>query len=162
MAAFYLENAYLPTDHADKEVIRVMRRLGKDGNRMVNVATKDHVANLNCASTPGAYLWRPNTAQEAVGARNELDLMGTWSNLLIWTGANDIDQDGIFTFDIENGIFAPNAPPFGTGFAIGDPSAGPYCVAMALHEGIWTWYRRRCSGSDSTFSICEYPRRVCP
>ncbi|XP_071137193.1 uncharacterized protein [Mytilus edulis] len=64
----------------------------------------------NCASTDGAYLWRPNTAQEANAVQNEFNIP---DDLPIWTGANDIDNDGTFTFAIENGPFSFNELPFG-------------------------------------------------
>ncbi|XP_076078932.1 uncharacterized protein LOC143048985 [Mytilus galloprovincialis] len=65
----------------------------------------------NCASTDGAYLWRPNTAQEANAVQNEFNIL---NDFVIWTGANDIDNDGTFTFAIENGPFSFNELPFGS------------------------------------------------
>ncbi|VDI74967.1 Hypothetical predicted protein [Mytilus galloprovincialis] len=62
----------------------------------------------NCASTDGAYLWRPNTEQEANAVQNELNI-----HVDVWTGANDIDNDGNFTFAIENGSLSFNDLPFG-------------------------------------------------
>lgn len=39
----------------------------------------------------------------------------TASPLRLWTGANDIDNDGIFTFALENGSLSFNDLPFGSG-----------------------------------------------
>ncbi|CAG2216279.1 unnamed protein product [Mytilus edulis] len=66
----------------------------------------------NCASTDGAYLWRPNTEHEAKAVQNEFNIPIKYP---IWTGANDIDNDGTFTFAIENGLFSFNDLPFGFG-----------------------------------------------
>ncbi|VDI01913.1 Hypothetical predicted protein [Mytilus galloprovincialis] len=63
-----------------------------------------------CTGTPGGYLWIPNTVQEADAVKNEFNLL---SGDVIWTGANDIDKDGIFTFAIENSPFSFNDLPFG-------------------------------------------------
>ncbi|CAG2194628.1 unnamed protein product [Mytilus edulis] len=55
-------------------------------------------ALVDCTRTPGAYLWRPNTEQEAAAVRNKYNIpLAT-----IWTGANDVDKDMTFTFAIEN------------------------------------------------------------
>ncbi|XP_063414957.1 uncharacterized protein LOC134696920 isoform X2 [Mytilus trossulus] len=76
------------------------------GHKQVNWNT----AADNCASTDGAYLWRPNTEQEANAVQNELNIHED-----VWTGANDIDNDGNFTFAIENGSLSFNDLPFGEG-----------------------------------------------
>ncbi|VDH90339.1 Hypothetical predicted protein [Mytilus galloprovincialis] len=151
MAAFYLDNANLQTEHADKEVIRVMRRLGKDGNGMANVATKDLVANAICAGTSGAYLWRPNTEQEA---------FAVLSDSSVWTGANDFDQDGLYTFDTENSSFAFNPLPFGLATI---PSNSKKCLIIYFDTSLdkWIWDSNSCTTFITNY-ICEYPRRVCP
>ncbi|VDI45842.1 Hypothetical predicted protein, partial [Mytilus galloprovincialis] len=135
---------------ADKEVIRVMRRLGTDGNSLVNVATKDHVVNPICAGTPGAYLWRPNTEQEAAAVTSEFNQFRS-----IFIGANDFDEDGIYTFDTENSSFAFNALPFGT-VSQATP-IGEGCVMISLENGIWKWLDTSCR-IHYAHVICEYPR----
>ncbi|CAG2197975.1 unnamed protein product [Mytilus edulis] len=64
-----------------------------------------------CASTPGAYLWRPNTLQEATAIYHEFLKHYTG----VWTGANDRDKDGKFTFITDNSPFLLNSIPFGYG-----------------------------------------------
>ncbi|VDI15390.1 Hypothetical predicted protein, partial [Mytilus galloprovincialis] len=66
-------------------------------------------AQLSCASTPGAYLYRPNTIQEANDVRDHIT-----DEHSIWTGANDKDTDGNFTFITENSPFSFNDLPFGS------------------------------------------------
>ncbi|XP_071127681.1 uncharacterized protein [Mytilus edulis] len=67
-------------------------------------------ALLACTMTPGAYLWRPNTAAEADAVRNKYSI----PNIVpVWTGGNDIALDGTFTFAIENSPLNAT-PPFGT------------------------------------------------
>ncbi|XP_071128129.1 uncharacterized protein [Mytilus edulis] len=107
-----------------------------------------------CASVPGAYLWRPNTIQEADAVINDFNIR----DRLVWTGANDIDEDGLYTFDIENSSFAPNALPFGTGLT--SNSKGYVCWEIILDTGLWRWFERGCY--SFAMYICEYPRRVCP
>ncbi|CAG2203281.1 unnamed protein product [Mytilus edulis] len=58
-----------------------------------------NAALTDCTSTSGAYLWRPNTEQEADAIRNKYAIP---DNELLWTGANDLAVDGTFTFAIEN------------------------------------------------------------
>ncbi|XP_071126116.1 lectin BRA-3-like isoform X2 [Mytilus edulis] len=104
-----------------------------------------------CAGTSGAYLWRPNTEQEAAAVISE------FTNEYLWTGANDFDKDGLYTFDTESSSFAFNAVPFG----IGLQRTSSECVRIGLESGIWYWFENTCSNFYSSF-ICEYPRRVCP
>ncbi|XP_063415009.1 uncharacterized protein LOC134696971 [Mytilus trossulus] len=65
-----------------------------------------------CSGTPGAYLWRPNTLQEANAVYHEFFKPDANS---IWTGANDRDTDGNFTFITENSPLQFNDLPFGSG-----------------------------------------------
>ncbi|XP_052089758.1 tetranectin-like [Mytilus californianus] len=67
-------------------------------------------ALANCLQTPGAYLWIPNSAAEADAVRSKLSI----GNSNVWTGANDIATEGVFSFIVENSGFSLNAPPFGT------------------------------------------------
>ncbi|XP_063414181.1 lectin BRA-3-like isoform X2 [Mytilus trossulus] len=108
-------------------------------------------ARSSCAGTPGAYLWRPNTEQEAAAVTNEFNIRNVWS------GANDFDEDGLYTFDTENSSFAFNALPFG----IGAQDSSYKCVVIDLEDGIWNWSTYNCASVLARY-ICEYPRRVCP
>ncbi|CAG2213625.1 unnamed protein product [Mytilus edulis] len=108
-------------------------------------------ALVTCAMTPGAYLWRPNTVQEAAAVRNEFNLP---NDAYVWTGA----IDGTFIFAIENGPFAFGALPFGTGTA--DPAVGTDCVGIRFNSATWVWSDQLCTNIHRY--ICEYPRRVCP
>ncbi|XP_071141943.1 uncharacterized protein [Mytilus edulis] len=70
-----------------------------------------HEAFAICAQTDGAYMWRPNTKQEAKAVLIELNIPVNY--VIVWTGANDIDRDGKYTFAVENGPFSLNHLPFG-------------------------------------------------
>ncbi|XP_063414713.1 uncharacterized protein LOC134696719 [Mytilus trossulus] len=115
-----------------------------------------NAALLDCAKTRGAYLWRPNTAQEAAAVRNQFDIA---NNALVWTGAFDIDQDNTFTFAIENGELNLNSVPFGTAPFI-SPNPGTDCVNIKFDGTQWLWTDGICA--NPWRYICEYPRRVCP
>ncbi|CAG2247629.1 unnamed protein product [Mytilus edulis] len=109
-----------------------------------------NAALLDCASTPGVYLWRPNTEQEAAAVRNKYNL----PNADVWTGANDLALDGTFTFAIENSPLNVATPPFGTG-TLNDPTVND-CVAIQFDGMAWTWSNQGCTNPRRY--ICEYPR----
>ncbi|XP_063414958.1 tetranectin-like protein isoform X3 [Mytilus trossulus] len=117
------------------------------GHKQVNWNT----AADNCASTDGAYLWRPNTEQEANAVQNELNIHED-----VWTGANDIDNDGNFTFAIENGSLSFNDLPFGEDFF----NYNEVCVFIFKSGTSWFWLKSVCT--DAYRYICEYKLRVCP
>ncbi|CAC5404528.1 unnamed protein product [Mytilus coruscus] len=108
-----------------------------------------------CSMTPGAYLWRPNTAQEANAVKNEI----IRNSNRVWTGANDKDMDGIYTFSIENGPFSVSSLPFGTGSF--SSNVNSVCVYIQSNFRGWQWRDLPCSVHQSRY-ICEYQRKVCP
>ncbi|XP_071177754.1 uncharacterized protein [Mytilus edulis] len=114
-------------------------------------------ALVDCTRTPGAYLWRPNTEQEAAAVRNKYSIA---DNVFVWTGAN-LNADGTFRFAIENGLFDFANLPFGVG-AAGTPNAGvgTDCVGLRFTPGPGIWSDQSCT--LALRYICEYPRRVCP
>ncbi|XP_071127683.1 uncharacterized protein [Mytilus edulis] len=67
------------------------------------------LARDNCATTAGAYLWRPNTEQEANAVNNEFNIP---SDQFIWTGGREVNL-GTFVFDIDNSGFSIDDQPFG-------------------------------------------------
>ncbi|XP_071178239.1 uncharacterized protein [Mytilus edulis] len=112
-----------------------------------------------CASTPGANLWNPNTEQEANNVYQEfLHPIGHSSS--VWTGANDRDGDGTYTFYKENGSFSKKSLPFGTDlFTVGTDRA---YVSIQYSVSQRTWYWTDWEKIYSKSYICEYQRRVCP
>ncbi|VDI49832.1 Hypothetical predicted protein [Mytilus galloprovincialis] len=112
-----------------------------------------NTAEDHCASTDGAYLWRPNTEQEAIAIKNEVNYP---SPMRLWTGANDIDNDGIFTFALENGSLSFNDLPFGI---VGAPR-NESCVMIINVVALWGWTKEPCTNVYPY--ICEYKLRVCP
>ncbi|XP_071128205.1 uncharacterized protein [Mytilus edulis] len=112
-----------------------------------------NIAAGSCASTAGAYLWRPNTEQEANAVEKEFNLP---QSRAVWTGANDIDNDGIFTFDIENGPLSFNDLPFGAESG----TTNNVCVLITNSGTSWLWVKFSCTSVNRY--ICEYKLRVCP
>ncbi|XP_071127319.1 uncharacterized protein [Mytilus edulis] len=111
-------------------------------------------ALVDCTRTPGAYLWRPNTEQEAAAVRNKYNI--PLAN--IWTGANDVDKDMTFTFAIENSQLNFFGPPFGINTI--NSAAGSDCVTLFFGRTSWVWSDQLCTRTYRY--IGEYPRRVCP
>ncbi|CAG2236046.1 V2R [Mytilus edulis] len=68
-------------------------------------------ASFICSSTPGAYLWRPNSEEETKAVYKQFNVPGLE---FIWTGANSPGQDGNFVFAVDNGVFNYANLPFGT------------------------------------------------
>ncbi|CAC5415310.1 unnamed protein product [Mytilus coruscus] len=64
-----------------------------------------------CAMTPGAYLWRPNSNAESLAVFNKFKIIPTTN---IWTGANSPGHDGNVVFAVDNGAFDYTNVPFGT------------------------------------------------
>ncbi|VDI77167.1 Hypothetical predicted protein, partial [Mytilus galloprovincialis] len=108
MAAFFREYATPPTVPVEKKVFHAIRHSGLNGRVPENAAMNDHGASSSCASTQGAYLWRPNTIQEANDVRDEL-IGGS----AVWTGATFRVKDGNYIFSIENGTSFLNSVPYG-------------------------------------------------
>ncbi|VDI15391.1 Hypothetical predicted protein, partial [Mytilus galloprovincialis] len=91
-------------------------------------------AQLSCASTPGAYLYRPNTIQEANDVRDHIT-----DEHSIWTGANDKDTDGNFTFITENSPFSFNDLPFGSDAFNPSPDAVYVRLFFDFTFNEWRW-----------------------
>ncbi|XP_071127361.1 uncharacterized protein [Mytilus edulis] len=112
-------------------------------------------AKLICASTPGAYLWRPNTIQEANDVRDQI-----FGKNDVWTGANDRDKDGNYIFDIENSPFSKTSLPFGLGNFNNAADAVYVDIYFNNLRGRWLWRNR--NSDYFKLYLCEYQRRVCP
>ncbi|CAG2197976.1 unnamed protein product [Mytilus edulis] len=108
-----------------------------------------------CASTPGAYLWRPNTLQETFAIFHEFLKDAPY----VWTGANDRDKDGNFTFITDNGPFSIYSVPFGDGVSGFTPDEIYVMIRYDIHTKVWIWVAK-----NSFFQlsyICEYQRITC-
>ncbi|CAG2218616.1 unnamed protein product [Mytilus edulis] len=71
----------------------------------------------------------------------------------VWTGANDIDKDGNYTFAVENGPFSLNNLPFGEVNYVHNSPCGVKLFAVA---GVsWYWEIVPCSNNAQSY-ICEY------
>ncbi|XP_071162250.1 uncharacterized protein [Mytilus edulis] len=118
-----------------------------------------HVANAICTSTPGAYLWIPETEEEAKAVLVKFDAFGKLQGFDIFTGANNLADRNRYVYAGTNGIFDPNNLPFGipTG---GNPIAkSKYCVELEwnLENRVFEWDADPCSGSSNEGYVCEFP-----
>ncbi|CAC5410433.1 MRC [Mytilus coruscus] len=106
-----------------------------------------------CATTPGAYLWRPNSEAEANAVRDTFNIP---NNEIVWTGAQDSAESGNFAFIIDIGPFSFENPPFGT---VSDTDLEDFCVSIrystTVTPSIWTWAKQDCN--DSPSFVCELP-----
>ncbi|CAC5421650.1 unnamed protein product [Mytilus coruscus] len=109
-------------------------------------------ALANCLQTPGAYLWRPNTIQEADAVRTKL---GIGEGTDVWTGANDLQNEGMFSFIVENSGFPFPVVPFGTGTG---NAAGNDCVAIQKPAtNVYQWTVSQCNTNNRY--VCEVTPR---
>ncbi|CAC5422849.1 unnamed protein product [Mytilus coruscus] len=107
-----------------------------------------------CTSTPGAYLWRPNTEAEANAVKNTF---GFANDIDIWTGANSPTHDGNYVFAVDNGAFSFTSVPFGERAS---SITNLDCVEIELTDSNnWNWDDDECN--DEYRFICEFPRKVC-
>ncbi|XP_063411905.1 uncharacterized protein LOC134700112 [Mytilus trossulus] len=111
-------------------------------------------AAVHCAKPPNGYSWRPNTAQEANAVR---DLFNLPNDTYIWTGANDWDKTGNYTFHIENSPFSFNSLPFGLGEFDPDPDIlFGVMIKFDTDRNRWLW-KNRYFGRYHLY-VCEYKR----
>ncbi|XP_071151510.1 uncharacterized protein [Mytilus edulis] len=116
-----------------------------------------HVANAICTSTPGAYLWIPETEEEAKAVLVKFDAFGKLQGFDIFTGANNLADRNRYVYAGTNGIFDPNNLPFATG---GNPiSKSKYCVELEwnMENRVFEWDADPCSGSSNEGYVCEFP-----
>ncbi|XP_063448366.1 conglutinin-like [Mytilus trossulus] len=111
-----------------------------------------------CSSTFGANLWRPNSEEEASAVRDKFTIP---IDEKVWTGANDIYDNGIFTFVIDDSVFSFANPPFGT---VENADSQDFCVSIGLETKPPTfsiWVKEDCN--DSRLFVCEVsPTTTCP
>ncbi|XP_052076658.1 lectin BRA-3-like [Mytilus californianus] len=108
-----------------------------------------------CTSTPGAYLWRPNTRTEANAVKDTFGFQTTQS---IWTGANSPTHDENYVFAVDNAAFSLTNLPFGEKTI---SFSGQDCVEILLNDSdVWKWENEDCK--DAERFICELPRKTCP
>ncbi|XP_052077794.1 uncharacterized protein LOC127715671 isoform X3 [Mytilus californianus] len=112
-------------------------------------------ALVDCLRTPGAYLWRPNSMAEANAVR---DKFGIGTSVDVWTGANDLRDEGAFSFSVENSRLLFTALPFGTATLPVTPDND--CVSIQLQAWMpYLWTAQLCSNTYGY--VCEVPP-TCP
>ncbi|CAC5390383.1 unnamed protein product [Mytilus coruscus] len=108
-----------------------------------------------CTTTPGAYLWIPNTLAEANAVKNTFG----FGTDFIWTGGNSPTHDENYVFAGDNTVFSLFNVPFG---AINIEDFGQDCFELNFSTtlGEWEWENEECD--DKNRFICEFPRQTCP
>ncbi|CAG2203715.1 unnamed protein product [Mytilus edulis] len=118
-----------------------------------------HVANAICTSTPGAYLWIPETEEEAKAVLVKFDAFGKLQGFDIFTGANNLADRNRYVYAGTNGIFDPNNLPFGIPTGGNPISKSKYCVELEwnMENRVFEWDADPCSGSSNEGYVCEFP-----
>ncbi|CAG2205656.1 unnamed protein product [Mytilus edulis] len=114
-------------------------------------STTWHEAFAICAQTDGAYMWRPNNEQEAKAVFIEFNIPNI---IFVWTGANDIDKDGNYTFAGDNSPFSFKHLPFGQ---VDSFDTHSNCAVRLYTVGAasYYWDPVLCSFT-ARYYICEY------
>ncbi|CAC5402990.1 unnamed protein product [Mytilus coruscus] len=107
-----------------------------------------------CSTQRGAYLWRPNSEEEAEAVRISI---GIEQNRDIWVGANSPGHDGNYVFDGDNGDLSFCSLPFGEHNSFTKKG----CVEIEFtNEYVWNWDDDACKSTHRY--VCEFPRITCP
>ncbi|XP_076113692.1 regenerating islet-derived protein 4-like [Mytilus galloprovincialis] len=101
----------------------------------------------------GAYLWKPNTAAEAIAVKSTT---GFRDNLEIWTGLYSPTSDENFEFVDAGGAFTLDTLPFG----LRDTIDNDDCVEFQLRGNHWSWDDDPCRWTHHY--MCEFPMKTCP
>ncbi|XP_071162255.1 uncharacterized protein [Mytilus edulis] len=117
-----------------------------------------HVANAICTSTPGAYLWIPDSREEAEAVLVKFDIYGKLDQFDVFTGANNLADRNSYVYAGTNDIFDPTNLPYG--IQIGDD---PLLNNKSCFELEWDlgrldfeWDSDSCSGEIEAY-VCEFP-----
>ncbi|XP_052103631.1 uncharacterized protein LOC127737138 [Mytilus californianus] len=118
-----------------------------------------HVANAICTSTPGAYLWIPETREEAEAVFVKFDIYGKLRDFDVFTGANNLADRYSYVYAVTNATFDPNNLPFGIPLS-GNPHFNiKNCFELEwdVEKRVFEWDADNCSGSSNEAYICEFP-----
>ncbi|XP_071160538.1 uncharacterized protein [Mytilus edulis] len=117
-----------------------------------------HVANAICTSTPGAYLWIPETREEAVAVLVKFDVF--IHKFDVHTGANNLADNNTYVYAVTNEPFDQNNLPFGTLFTTDDSNGlSNSCLELNWDTDAneFSWDADLCTGDSKEGYICEFP-----
>ncbi|CAC5390716.1 unnamed protein product [Mytilus coruscus] len=130
------------------------------GGRSETNITDWHVANAICTSTPGAYLWIPETKEEAEAVLVKFDIFVTLNEFQVFTGANNLADKNSYVYAVTNDPFDQYNLPFGTLWT-SDTSIniGKGCFELNWDVGTsdFSWDTDFCTGDQEEGYICEFP-----
>ncbi|VDI64985.1 Hypothetical predicted protein [Mytilus galloprovincialis] len=117
-----------------------------------------HVANAICTSTPGVYLWIPDSREEAVAVLVKFDTFGKLDRFDVFTGANNLADRNSYVYAGTNDIFDPTNLPYG--IQIGDDpllnNKSCFELEWDLDKLDFEWDSDSCSGDIEAY-VCEFP-----
>ncbi|XP_052059836.1 uncharacterized protein LOC127700421 [Mytilus californianus] len=121
------------------------------GDRIV----KWYAALERCISTPGAYLWIPETIEEAEAIRDKFNIVD--NDIDVFVGGNNLADNDTYVYAVTNDPFDFDNLPFGE---IKDtPETVEGCMELEFNnEGIpnFGWDSDPCSSEEEAY-ICEFP-----
>ncbi|VDI01808.1 Hypothetical predicted protein, partial [Mytilus galloprovincialis] len=107
-----------------------------------------------CSMQLGAYLWKPDSQQEADAVQSAFSIE---QDKDIWIGANSPGHDGNYVFDGDNGDFSFCNLPFGEHALYSKKG----CIEIEFSpNNVWNWDDDFCK--DSYRYLCEFSRITCP
>ncbi|XP_071146815.1 uncharacterized protein [Mytilus edulis] len=128
------------------------------GNTTLNF-TSWHVALARCLNTPGAYLWIPETPEEAEAVRVKFNIIE--DDFDVYTGANNLADNNTYVYAVTNDSFDWDNLPFGIKDGVNglETSNGCFELEFKFYENgtaFFSWDSDTC-GEESEAYICEFP-----
>ncbi|XP_071160542.1 uncharacterized protein [Mytilus edulis] len=117
------------------------------------------VANAICTSTPGAYLWIPDSREEAEAVLVKFDIYDILSEFDILTGANNLADENSYVYAGTNEPFDNINLPFGTlvtSDSTNNISKGCFELEWDVGKQLFQWDPDFCTGEEEAY-ICEFP-----
>ncbi|XP_052103632.1 uncharacterized protein LOC127737139 [Mytilus californianus] len=129
------------------------------GGSNVTYRTDWHVANAICTSTPGAYLWIPETREEAEAVLVKFDVFGILGNFDVFTGANNLADRYSYVYSVTNDPFDQDNLPYGIPLEGNPHFNNKSCFELEwdVEKRVFEWDADDCSGSSNEAYICEFP-----
>ncbi|CAC5357501.1 unnamed protein product [Mytilus coruscus] len=123
-----------------------------EGNRTSD-RPRWYAALARCISTPGAYLWIPETIEEADAIRDKFNIDG----IDVHIGANNLIDSDTYVYAVTNDTFDWDNLPFGEQNGLLETLDG--CMELEFNQnGIpnFVWDSDPCSSNEEAY-ICEFP-----
>ncbi|CAC5407395.1 unnamed protein product [Mytilus coruscus] len=128
------------------------------GNSMLDF-TSWHVALARCLNTPGAYLWIPETLEEAEAVRVKFNIIEAGFD--VYTGANNLADNNTYVFAVTNDPFDWDNLAFGIQDGNLGLEASSGCLELEFNfydngTAYFGWDSDKC-GEELEAYICEFP-----